>query len=164
MDHHKLVITGKNISIDEYVTPEFARKVIALMYADENAVLSPPTVSDTINLAKPVESKTHKNTEFQLFCKENDVRRYCEIVLAVGAFLSNKGQDTFTTGDYRSLFEDLKNTKPTNAPKNIDWAIKNNWIIDIGNKTYKVKSAGRKVLKEKFPEAVRGSTRGDPKQ
>ncbi|GAA0779716.1 MULTISPECIES: hypothetical protein [Pseudomonadati] len=164
MNSHKITISGQNINIDEYITPDFARKIISLIYSDETAILPPPEEGVAVSVVAPQEKKVLKESKFKVFCEEHDVRRYCEVALAVGVYLAKQGQELFTVKDYRALFEELKNAKATNAPSNIAWAIKNNWIKDVGNKTYKVRPAGRKVLKEKFPDSVRGSTRGDPKK
>ncbi|MDD9180681.1 MULTISPECIES: hypothetical protein [Aliivibrio] len=168
MSNHKLTISGKNISIDEYVTPEFARKIIALLYSDSSSIIDNPQniqtpQSDTKKTA-PLAEKEDVNTIFTQFCKSHDVRRYCEIVLAVGIYLSEQGKEYFTIKDYRNFFEQLKGLKATNAPANIRWALDINWIADAGDNKYKVTAAGRRVLKEKFPDSVRGSTRGKPKR
>tara|TARA_R110001583_G_scaffold194365_1_gene365095 strand:+ start:605 stop:1177 length:573 start_codon:yes stop_codon:yes gene_type:complete len=164
MNNHKITISGQNINIDEYITPDFARKIISLMYSDGTAILEPPTAPEVIKVITPPVKKVLKKSDFKIFCEAHDVRRYCEVALAVGVYLAKQGQELFTVKDYRALFKELKDAKATNAPSNIAWAIKNNWIIDVGNKTYKVKPAGRKVLKEKFPDSVRGSTRGELKK
>lgn len=164
MNSHKLTISGKNINIDEYITADFARHIISLLYKDGTAIVEAPAIPEIIDVAPPKEEKVVKSSEFKAFCDAHDVRRYCEIALAVGVYLTQKGQELFTIKDYRTLFEELKGAKATNAPSDLKWAVENNWISEVKSQTYKVKPAGKKVLKEKFPESVRGSTRGTRKK
>jgi len=165
MSHHKLTITGKNISIDEYVTPDFARKIISLLYADDSALVEEPKNIKTALTEKKTKKATSKEPVlFELFCEKYGVRRYCEVVLAAGVYLSEKGNDFFTIKDYHILFSELKGTKATNAPANVRWALNNNWINEFEKNKYKVTTAGKRVLEEKFPDSVRGSTRGNSKK
>ena len=171
MSEHKLTISGKNISIDEYVTPDFARKVIALLYSDSSAIVEAPdaplqkTIEPKIDSEVPNKTieKNDTESEFAIFCKKHDVRRYCEVVLATGVYLAMNGKESFDIKDYRALFLDYKGAKATNAPSNIEWALDNNWIAKVDEQSYKVTPAGRRVLNENFPDSVRGSTRGKSK-
>ncbi|MFH4861307.1 hypothetical protein WMQ30_22415 [Vibrio diabolicus] len=172
MSEHKLTISGKNISIDEYVTPDFARKVIALLYSDNSAIVEAPEALPQKNVEPTADSAVTTTTigtndtesDFAIFCKNHDVRRYCEIVLAAGVYLAMKGKESFDIKDYRALFLEYKGTKATNAPSNIEWALDINWITRVDEQSYKVTPAGRRVLNESFPDSVRGSTRGKSKR
>lgn len=175
MSEHRLTISGINISIDEYVTPDFARKIIALLYSDSSAIVKAPQPSPK-NATKPMVSSATLDTlkttiesdnsqsDFRNFCKKHDARRYCEVVLAAGVYLTDKGKESFSIKDYRALFLELKGKQSTNAPANINWALDNNWISKVGEHSYKVTPAGRRVLNENFPDSVRGSTRGKSKK
>ncbi|WP_299809387.1 hypothetical protein [uncultured Shewanella sp.] len=172
MSEHRLSISGKNISIDEYVTPDFARKIIALLYSDSSVIVDIPQGAaqdhpkDKIEktpIAKVLTTSDSKS-DFTTFCEKHDVRRYCEVALAVGVYLASKGRESFDIKDYRKLFLEHKGSNPTNAPSNIEWALNNNWIAQIDTQNYKVTPSGRRVLNENFPDSVRGSTRGKPKK
>lgn len=175
MSEHKLTISGINISIDEYVTPDFARKIIALLYSDSSAIVKAPQASPTKeiipktgtnlldSLGKVIELDNFQS-DFTIFCKKHDARRYCEVVLAAGVYLAEKGIESFKIKDYRELFFELKGKQSTNAPSNIKWALDNNWISKVDEQSYKVTPAGRRVLNEHFPDSVRGSTRGKSKK
>ena len=164
MAYHKFLVRGPNINIDEEVSLDLARKVVSILYSDVSNLVSPVEErADSVALGLDNHFDVPKKN-FKSFCEAYEVGRACEIVLACGAYLEEKGQKKFSSKDYRNFYKEYKGKKPSNGPSDITWAVDNGWISDLGGQVYKVTPAGNQVLKEKFPDSVKNSTRQTKKK
>ncbi len=154
----KISISGNGINIEQNISEELAKELAVIVLTRGN--LDSPKVNLEGEADKDIKSNiTNLKSKFIAFAKDHNAKRACDLVACTGVFLENNGQATFTKKEYREMFSLVRGKPSTNAPTDLKWAAKSNWISSIGDDQYKVTSIGKKVVREKFPHTVKGSTR-----
>ncbi len=157
----KISISGNGINIEQGISEELAKELAVIVLTRgslDTQKENKAGFNDDIEKNSKVYIASLKN-KFISFVKDHNANRACELVACAGVFLEKNGQPTFTKKEYREMFAHVRGKPSTNAPADLKWATNSNWVNCIGDDQYKVTSIGKKVVREKFPNTVKGSTR-----
>ncbi|MDP5214783.1 hypothetical protein ORJ66_17160 [Pseudoalteromonas tunicata] len=151
----KISISGNGLNIEREISDELAKE-IAIMVLTRGEIVK----KEIVKPAHTIKSTAKEvMPEFVDFAKAHNAQRACELVACVAVYLEQQGSPVFSKTQYREYFKEVRHKPSTNAPSDFQWALDANWISRIADYEYKITAIGKKVVSEKFPNTVKGSTR-----
>jgi len=149
MSRYTVKISGKDLSIEHSVDGIIADRIAQLLI--NNRIYEAGfEVSNVNQPANNHESIAMPETELSAFITAHNACGAAEIVTCIGLYLNKKAKLHFTKGDYHGCYKKLKGRQATNAPRELQKAIRLDWIIESSPGLFSVTSKGRLAAHAKF--------------
>ncbi len=154
----KVTVSGEGVSVDRTVSQETALSVIAIIMG--RTATEPKRGSAPITATRAGVG-THVPESAGEYLAESKAKRHPEKILALGAFLTETGRQTFTSDEVKAQFPMAGEPVPANFPRDFAWAVRIRWIAEspgMGGHYYVTKT-GLEAVQRRFPDDVRKATR-----
>jgi hypothetical protein len=153
-DTIKLKMTGK-LSYDDDITVAQAAQIIAFLHSGM-APSSPAGASHALGVAVPERRQVTSSPRDAL--ELSGAKTNPEKIVAFALYVEQQGgKDTFTVEDIKPLFRQARESTPGNFSRDLDAAIRLNWIAPSTEKgEYYVKDVVANVLESGFDGVSQG--------
>lgn len=147
---YQVIVKGPGINVNRSVRVETAASVVTLVMGGDVPSHKPA------DMGHPKESRSLRE-----YLIDVEARRNPDKITAIGAFLTDRGQESFTRTDIRGQFRAAGEPVPANFARDFSLTLSSGWIAPDPESPggYFVTQTGRGAINKKFAVDLRRQVR-----
>ncbi|MGR5132837.1 hypothetical protein [Vibrio alfacsensis] len=158
----KYLITIENndgLKVSGLVDAQFASNVMQQIIMEGKSAPESASLNSeiTTGVAAKVDSVRLRDgvqrDDFQQFLTEHNAKRACDQLVCAAYLWEGKGKKQFSANEYNEFRLELGLGSSKNTSRDLRWAVRTKWLVENDGR-YELTSAGRQVIRDKFPRSV----------
>jgi hypothetical protein len=157
-ESYKIVIKGPNVSVDQEVSEEQAKRFLVALFSGKAAEALPQQNKDKKDGGIDPAMDDLDGDSLATYITSSNAKSGPEKITAIGSFLKkHRATATFDKPTLEQGFSDAAEAVPKNMPRDIKMAIKSGWIaVKPGQQgTYYVTGGGQQAVTARFNDNPR---------